>query len=145
MRKGGGAVERMQGEGRVKPGGGAERSLWMKRPRAEIRKTPMGWWDNDHKREIIQENAEMKWCGEKNSHTGGNIKACDLITCARRRGRVQGRPEVVLLAHAHHRSFILRDAVGRAGKTLLLPGGHLVGAGGTRWRKQKREIRMCWI
>lgn len=145
MRKGGGAVERMQGEGRVKPGGGAERSLWMKRPRAEIRKTPTGWWDNDHKREIIQENAEMKWCGEKNSHTGGNIKACDLITCARRRGRVQGRPEVVLLAHAHHRSFILRDAVGRAGKTLLLPGGHLVGAGGTRWRKQKREIRMCWI
>lgn len=60
MRKGGGAVERMQGEGRVKPGVGAERSLWMKRPRAEIRKTPTGWWDNDHKREIIQENAEMK-------------------------------------------------------------------------------------
>ena len=134
----------MQGEGRVKPWG-AKRSLRMKRPRAEIRKRGVGVimigsQTGNYSRKCRD---EMMW--RKNSHTRGNIEACDLITCARRRGRVQGRPEVVLLAHAHHRSFILRDAVGRAGKTLLLPGGHLVGAGGTRWRKQKREIRMCWI
>ena len=58
---------------------------------------------------------------------------------------------MVLLAHTHHGSFILRDAVGWAGKTLLLPGGHLVGAGGTCWRGGKKQdhtdiqhIRMCW-
>lgn len=72
------------------------------------------------------------------SHTGGAV-----ITCAGGRGRVQWGSEVVLIAHAHHRAFLLRHAVGRAGEALLLPGRHLVGARRARWRRAQEKKSDC--
>lgn len=68
-----------------------------------------------------------------------NMDIYNRITCAWCRGCVQGGSEVILLTHTHHRPFLLCDTVGRAGETLLLPGGHLVGARGTRWKKNTQK------
>lgn len=70
-----------------------------------------------------------------------SICSADMCLCFVLGEDVQGGSEVILLTHTHHRPFLLCDTVGWAGETLLLPGGHLVGARGTRWKKEHTEIQ----